>query len=527
MYHITIHGHLDDYKRVSWSGPTKVFIRSGYHEHQSAYNHALDIAMILRDPRFKQYAQNDNGVKPILVIGGDGGPDEAVKNDKVQNAYLWLMEKHQFDAVYGRNSAPGSSADNRIERTMVILSNAMVAKSLPVFKYGKHLKHGQVVDPELCLKNFNYAGSLLANIFDGLQHNGYPIYAEYLEPLTEEEIKERDKEFLDLNLVHFTTKKHYNASTNLLQMKQCLDPETCSICTKTDYDSNIHQIIPSVFIPPPMVFKNNAAQLEMEDPTKLPQKYHFGGLSLILALNIKIPPSMTMDYFNEQYQDKKKLLKRICPICGVHCSSHAAVLRHRRYHHPRQRAQTDKYNSIEIEIEKLQQLKIKSITNILHFDGNQYLVEFEDGIREYMDLDDDIDLVVEYKKKFKEYHGEVIMADTEEKLMEYYNRDGILRYSDDDIDDIDDLLDQYHINNIADNDNDIMTNKIHRNCRKRTRRERVEEESTDDDDDLQLLKRTRLDNNIKEYESSTDWDEPESDGDQDLTTNANNGKNEN
>ena len=134
VFQVSINGHLNDYKRVNWFEPTSVFIRSGYHEQQSAYNRALDIGTMISDDRFKEYIKNDNGVKPILVIGGDGGPDEAVKNDKVQNAYLWLLHKFQFDAIYARNSSPKNNAGNRIEGRMVILSDAMLGKSLPVFK---------------------------------------------------------------------------------------------------------------------------------------------------------------------------------------------------------------------------------------------------------------------------------------------------------------------------------------------------------------------------------------------------------
>ena len=39
---------------------------------------------LLHDERFSEYTKNEDEVKQILVIGGVGGPDEAVKNDKVQ-----------------------------------------------------------------------------------------------------------------------------------------------------------------------------------------------------------------------------------------------------------------------------------------------------------------------------------------------------------------------------------------------------------------------------------------------------------
>ena len=169
-------------------------------------------------------------------------------------------------------------------------------------------------------------------------------------------------------------------------------------------------------MPPPVVFVNNAPKIELHDPTQLKKGYHFAELSLIMAVNIRMPKEITMDYYNEQFQDKKKLLARICPFCGVQFSSHAAVLRHRRYHHPRKRARNDTFTDINIQIDQLQNLKNQTTSRIVNFDGHQHLVEFEDCITEYMDLCDDNELVMSYKEKLEQYDGEVIMAETEEQI---------------------------------------------------------------------------------------------------------------
>ena len=84
VYVIKIDGHLNDYRRISWSGPGITFIRSGYHEKQSAFNHATDVARILNVAQFDDYTKNEDGIKTMLIIGSDGGHDEAVKNDKFQ-----------------------------------------------------------------------------------------------------------------------------------------------------------------------------------------------------------------------------------------------------------------------------------------------------------------------------------------------------------------------------------------------------------------------------------------------------------
>ena len=58
-YIISEYGQFDDYKRVSWSGPGVVYIRSAYHENQSAYNHCEDIIRFLDHPRFTDYLKTD------------------------------------------------------------------------------------------------------------------------------------------------------------------------------------------------------------------------------------------------------------------------------------------------------------------------------------------------------------------------------------------------------------------------------------------------------------------------------------
>ena len=156
-------------------------------------------------------------------------------------------------------------------------------------KYGKHLKNGLLINDKSCLINVNYSGKLLAQLFDGIEHDGYPIYAKYLLPMSIADVLKRDADFTKLDLVKCTTINGYQASTCFIQFKQCLNPSICDICTKTKLSSNIQQINPAIFLPPPFVFMNNTPEITLSDPTKLKKNYHFADLSLILALNIRLP----------------------------------------------------------------------------------------------------------------------------------------------------------------------------------------------------------------------------------------------
>ena len=462
----------------------------------------MDISRILNDSHFDEYAKNENEVKPILVIGGDGGPDEAVKNDKVQTGLLWLMIKHQFDVVWGRNSAPKQSAGNRVERRMALHSRAMVGKGLPVFHHGKHLKNGVVAYPVLCLKNFKYAGKILANIFNNLKIDGFTHYSEYLEPMTEEQVTRRDEEFITVNVEKYKSTSHYNASSYFIQFKQCLDVDKCDFCTKTEYTSPIQKINLRIFLPLPLVFIINAEEIKIADPVNLPKKCHFAEISIILALNVALPKEMTMDYFNQQFMDKSKLLDRICPFCGLQCSSKASVLRHRKYYHYRQRASKDVWDDIDLEVKHLQRLKIQKILKVIHHDGDQYLVQFNDDTFEYMVSSNDNDLVIDYRKRLRKNEVKVLEVDTMDKLTDYYAKKGIINLSDGE--DIDVMMDKFHIDNKNNNVTNKNTQKRIRK-RKRSRKEMIMDDSSDDDDIDHVQKRYKKENNS--YSSSSEWDD--------------------
>ena len=91
IFEIEDTGHYDDHRRVSWRGPTQVVVRSGYHERACTYNHAIDVGAMLDDRRFDKWTRDGEGnLKRVLHIGGDNGPDEAMKNESVMRSLYWL-----------------------------------------------------------------------------------------------------------------------------------------------------------------------------------------------------------------------------------------------------------------------------------------------------------------------------------------------------------------------------------------------------------------------------------------------------
>lgn len=67
------------------------------------------------------------------------------------------------------------------------------------------------------------AGHVVEGLFDGLEHDGYKYYCKYLEPPEPEQIKIRDKEFADLNLLDYQVRKHCLLSSYYIQYRQCLE----------------------------------------------------------------------------------------------------------------------------------------------------------------------------------------------------------------------------------------------------------------------------------------------------------------
>jgi len=125
-------------------------------------------------------------VKPVLMMIVDGGPDENPRYPKVITSGIGTFKKHNLDAMYIATNAPGLSAYNRVERTMSELSKELSGLIIPHDYFGSHLNgSGITIDKELELRNFEFAGRVLAETWNGHTYNGYPIVSEYISPAEE------------------------------------------------------------------------------------------------------------------------------------------------------------------------------------------------------------------------------------------------------------------------------------------------------------------------------------------------------
>ena len=108
---------------VSYHGLTFISIRSGKHDKSCAETYSDDFERILQLEEFQDAALTPNkGVKPLVFVSVDGGPDEAPKNQQALAVWAIQFENNDLDAVFVFTHAPGSSACNPVERQMAPLS---------------------------------------------------------------------------------------------------------------------------------------------------------------------------------------------------------------------------------------------------------------------------------------------------------------------------------------------------------------------------------------------------------------------
>lgn len=81
------------------------------------------------------------------------------------------------------DSSPGQSAYNIVERRMAPLSHDLAGLILPHDFFGSHLNEsGGTINIDLEKLNFRKAGQILAETWNQTVIDGFPCYAEYINP---------------------------------------------------------------------------------------------------------------------------------------------------------------------------------------------------------------------------------------------------------------------------------------------------------------------------------------------------------
>lgn len=253
-------GGFGDPSFVTYSGPTCAFIRSGKHDTSDASTHADDFSRVLASEIFqslcKVKTEQDTDVKqikPVVIMTSDGGPDENPRYSKVIRHAISHFKTYDLDALYIATNAPGRSAFNRVERRMAPLSHALSGVILDHEHYGSHLNsQAETTDPVKEKENFKHAGETLGEIWSTLTIDKHPVEAKFVES--------RQESVVLPEIDHSWFIKHVRSSQYALQIVKCDSRDCC-----TSLRSNLKMVLPSGFLPPPVLMKYASDGLQLAE----------------------------------------------------------------------------------------------------------------------------------------------------------------------------------------------------------------------------------------------------------------------
>ncbi|GBC24607.2 hypothetical protein GLOIN_2v1766467 [Rhizophagus irregularis DAOM 181602=DAOM 197198] len=139
------------------TGQLSIFIRPEYFIGTSSATHIADLESIVKNENFSNTLKKEDKVRPIWVL---------------------LID----DYLTVRTHAPGQSAYNPVERSMISLSEKLAGITLPIEEFGPHLNsQGNVIDEELARRNFEYSGKKLCDIWKRDNIHEKPVTVEYVD----------------------------------------------------------------------------------------------------------------------------------------------------------------------------------------------------------------------------------------------------------------------------------------------------------------------------------------------------------
>lgn len=333
---------------VSYSGPTYVAIRSGKHCSSTATSHATDFETVLNLDNFRDFAKTPNGfIKPVVILTVDGGPDENPRYEKVIKIAAQHFKKFNLDAIFIATNAPGRSAYNRVERRMAPLSHELAGLVLPHDHYGSHLdSQGVTIDQDLELKNFEYAGQALAEVWSTLEIDEFPVTARYIAPGEEEnELEEINQEWY---------MNHIKSSQYILQIVKCNNLDCCSPSR-----SSLKNVLVNGFLPPPIkISQHEDGFLRVADSQNSNAKF----LDLLTRMTIKIEPEQSdfsvLPYDFHCPSVKSSLADRVCKKCGSYFASKKSQTIHFRALHKKEKllVSTAKIRPIRVAAKRAREL---------------------------------------------------------------------------------------------------------------------------------------------------------------------------
>ncbi|CAG8852893.1 44563_t:CDS:1, partial [Gigaspora margarita] len=274
----------------------------------SSSTHMADILFLSENPELEEALKIENEFKPILILLVDGGPDENPKYLKNIKEYCNLFKKLNLDYLSVRTHAPGQSAFNPVERSMSTLSGKLAGIVLPIDNFGSHLDSvGNIMDNNLAIRNFQYAGERLCELWQRDKIHGKNVIVKYI-------ANETDLFNETSNISWIWIEKHCQLCRYSLDIRKCNNTSCCSMWRAEEAAALLS--VNNGFLPPATKdrdghFLNSIHILQYMDKKKLP------GYD-------KNCPSISPEYYS----------RLSCSTCQRYFPTLAFLAQHKKSSHP-------------------------------------------------------------------------------------------------------------------------------------------------------------------------------------------------
>jgi len=286
---------------------------------------------------------------PIMVLQTDGGVDVNSRNNMDRMCLGNFAWSKSVELLVHFTRAPGNSPLNPVERCFAPLTRSMANKIYPYDFYGNHLNsRKEIINPQLCLKNFEFQANLCASHLRGTNiHGSNPFVQVRTIPATLSffggEFSSSDYQLFlhspsKVDEVKKTSIKkwetwlsnHSQSSWYCYQVRLC----NCDLCPKNrPFEGLLEKMLPDLskhknFIP---------------TPQKDPDSEHFLPLDVLL-----VSPYCRPDFFLPENQTSK--FKPIfCKDCHTVCTSQKDHLKHRQIQHQNNSEKNAVSSNVEVE----------------------------------------------------------------------------------------------------------------------------------------------------------------------------------
>lgn len=348
---------------------------------------------MLEEKSFESSLKYNDIVKPILFIRCDGGPDENVRHPKVIRSYVQIFQIHDLDAVFAVMMPPGHSAYNPCERRMAPLSRDLCGIVLDHEHFGSHLdKNAKTIDEELEKRNFKHCGECLRDIWNETIIDNYEIKASWRDAMNQDEL---ELQYPPIDPQWYAL--HIRQGYYCLQIVKCQDVECCK-----PFRSPLLSILERRFLPTPKIYMHDIENGKIVlHPTNQPIKQgcHFASLLTMQTMKLGHEKNLPIDTYNGQFNENDILL-RTCRVdnCGLCFPTITALKEHHRGCHFRQRSGA----IIDMKVDDIEMpfhLDLTGAIDIIDEQRGEYLVKFEDEHCEWMSLNENHQLVDQYKTR--------------------------------------------------------------------------------------------------------------------------------